>query len=127
MTHVHELVLSRRDGEALARLAAGRERAALSELMMDARFVADEALPEDCIALGTRVTYAEGGGSATRSVTLVAPAEADAAAGRISVLSPIGLALIGRRRGALTDAHLPNGRRLRLRVLEAAAPVAAFS
>lgn len=127
MTYVHELVFSHRDGEALARLAAFREHAALSELMLDARFVADEALPEDCIALGTRVTYDEGGGSAARSVTLVAPADADAAAGRISVLSPIGLALIGRRRGALTDAHLPNGRRLRLRVLEAAAPVAAFS
>ena len=118
MTHVHELVFSHRDGEALARLAAGREHAALSELMLDARFVADEALPEDCIALGTRVTYAEGGGSATRSVTLVAPGDADPAAGRISVLSPIGLALIGRRPGALSEAHLPNGRRLRLRVLE---------
>lgn len=118
MTHVHELVFSHRDGEALARLAAGREHAALCDLMLDARFVADGALPEDRIALGTRVTYAEDGGNAIRSVTLVAPADADASAGRISVLSPIGLALIGRRHGALTDAHLPNGRRLRLRVLE---------
>ena len=127
MAYVHDLVISNRDGEALARLAAGREREALAELMLEARFVAEEALPEDCIALGSRVTYAEVGGSATRSVTLVAPADADAAAGRISVLSPIGLALIGRRRGALTDASLPNGRRLRLRVLESAAPVAALS
>jgi regulator of nucleoside diphosphate kinase len=53
-------------------------------------------------------------------VTLVEPAAADAAAGRISVLSPIGLALIGRRRGAVSDALLPNGRRLTLRVLDAA-------
>jgi regulator of nucleoside diphosphate kinase len=127
MAYVHDLVISNRDGEALARLAAGREREALADLMLDARFVADEALPEDCIGLGSRVTYVEDGGSAARSVTLVAPAEADAAAGRISVLSPIGLALIGRRRGALSDAHLPNGRRLRLRVLETAAPVAAVS
>ena len=127
MAYVHDLVISNRDGEALARLAAGREREALADLMLDARFVADAALPEDRIGLGSRVTYAEDGGSALRSITLVAPADADAAAGRISVLSPIGLALIGRRRGALTDAHLPNGRRLRLRVLETAAPVAAVS
>jgi regulator of nucleoside diphosphate kinase len=127
MAYVNDLVISNRDGEALARLAAGREREALADLMLDARFVADEALPGDRIGLGSRVTYAEDGGSARRSVTLVAPPDADAAAGRISVLSPIGLALIGRRRGALSDAHLPNGRRLRLRVLEAAAPVAAVS
>ena len=127
MAYVHDLVISNRDGEALARLAAGGERGALADLMLDSRFVADEALPPDRMALGTRVTYAEDPGSAMRTVTLVAPADADAAAGRISVLSPIGLALIGRRRGALTDAHLPNGRHLRLRVLEAAAPVAAVS
>lgn len=117
MAYVHDLVISNRDGEALARLAAGRERAALAELMLDARFVEEEALPEDCIGLGSRVTYAEDGG-ATRSVTLVSPDEADAMAGRISVLSPIGLALIGRRRGALSDADLPNGRRIRLQVLQ---------
>ena len=127
MAYVHDLVISNRDGEALARFAAGREREALAELMLDARFVAEEALPEDCIGLGSPVTYAEDGGGATRSVTLVEPAEADASAGRISVLSPIGLALLGRRRGALSDAHLPNGRRLRLRVLDSAAPVAAVS
>jgi regulator of nucleoside diphosphate kinase len=125
MAYVHELVFSHRDREALARLAAGRERDALAQLMLDARFVPDEARPDDCIGLGSRVAYAEERGDAIRMVTLVAPAEADAAAGRISVLSPIGLALIGRRQGALTEARLPNGRRLRLRVLEAAAPVAA--
>jgi regulator of nucleoside diphosphate kinase len=121
MTHVHELVLSHRDGEALARLAAGQEHAALAELMLDARFVADEALPAGCAGLGSRVTYAEErGGGAARSITLVCPEDADVTAGRISVLSPIGLALVGRRRGAVTQALLPNGRRLTLRVLECA-------
>lgn len=130
MAYVHDLVFSNRDGEALARLVAEHGRGAfdpsateaLAELMMDARFVADDALPDGCVALGSRVAYTEEGGDTARRVTLVAPADADAAAGRISVLSPIGLALIGRGRGALTEAHLPNGRRLRLRVLETAAP-----
>jgi regulator of nucleoside diphosphate kinase len=134
MTYVNERVFSNRDAGALARLLASHRRAhafdddasdVLADLMMDARFVADDALPDDCIGLGSRVAYAEERGDTVRMVTLVAPNEADPAAGRISVLSPVGLALIGRRHGALTEARLPNGRRLRLRVLEAAAPVPA--
>lgn len=133
MAHVHELIFSTRDAEALARLLAEHRRAnafeadasdALAELMMDARFVADDALPEGTVALGSRVGYA-GEGGARRAVIVVEPAEADPAAGRISVLSPIGLALVGRRRGMLTEARLPNGRTLGLRLLEVSAPLAA--
>jgi len=132
MAHVHELIFCNRDAEALARLLAEHRRAdafvadasdALAELTMDARFVADDALPEGTVALGSRVTYADAG--ATRSVVVVEPADADPAAGRISVLSPIGLALIGRRRGTLSEARLPNGRTLGLRLLEVSAPLAA--
>ncbi|HEX7054309.1 MAG TPA: GreA/GreB family elongation factor [Burkholderiales bacterium] len=116
MAHDLELIFCNRDAAALARLRSD----ALSELLMDARLVADDALPEDCVALGSRVTYREEGDAAPRTVTLVTPEAADAAAGRISVLSPIGLALIGRRRGASSEARLPNGRRVALRVLDTA-------
>lgn len=129
MAHVQDLMFSRRDAEALARLLANHRRVnpfeadgsdALADLMLEARFVSEEAFPADRIGLHSTVTYAPDGDSVHRTVTLVEPAAADAAAGRISVLSPIGLALIGRRRGAVSDALLPNGRRLTLRVLDAA-------
>src|SRR5690349_2847893 len=129
MAHVHDIVFSNRDAEALARLLVNHRRAhpfeadgsdALADLMLDARFVADEVMPAGYAGLHSRVTYAEERGAPLRTVVLVAPEEADAAIGRVSVLTPIGLALIGRRRGALTDAALPNGRTLRLRVLDAA-------
>jgi regulator of nucleoside diphosphate kinase len=49
---------------------------------------------------------------------LVHPVEADAAAGRISVLSPVGRALIGRAAGSLVDVDLPGTAPLTLRVLD---------
>jgi len=51
-------------------------------------------------------------------VVLVHPIESDAAAGRVSVLSPVGLALLGRRPGARVAAELPGDRRLALRILD---------
>lgn len=129
MAYVHDVTFSNRDAEAIARLLANHSRAnvfasdasdELADLMLDARFVPDEALPPDYAGLHSRVTYAEERGAPLRTVVLAMPEGADAAMGRISVLSPVGLALIGRRRGSLTEAALPNGRRLRLRVLDVA-------
>jgi regulator of nucleoside diphosphate kinase len=135
MAHVHDIVFSNRDAEALARLLANHRRArpfeadasdALADLMLEARFVADEAMPAGYAGLLSRVTYAEERGAPLRTVVLVAPEDADAGMGRVSVLTPVGLALIGRRGGALTEAVLPSGRKLRLRVLDAAPPRAAL-
>jgi regulator of nucleoside diphosphate kinase len=129
MAYVPDIVFSNSDAEALARLLANHRRArpfeadggdALADLMLDARFVADEAMPDGHVGLHSRVTYAEERGAPLRTVVLVAPEDADPGMGRVSVLTPIGLALIGRPRGALTEARLPNGRTLRLRVLDTA-------
>jgi transcription elongation GreA/GreB family factor len=40
------------------------------------------------------------------------------AEGRVSVLSPAGRALLGRRRGALSSLDVPGGRSLAIRILE---------
>jgi regulator of nucleoside diphosphate kinase len=123
----HELLISNRDAEAIAALLLTHRRTdrlgpdgsdRLADLMMDARLVAAEQLPADRAALGSTVTYAEQPTGARRSVTLVAPEDADAARGRISVLSPVGLALIGRRRGDTVLADMPNGRELELHIVE---------
>jgi regulator of nucleoside diphosphate kinase len=50
---------------------------------------------------------------------LAYPEAADAASGRISVLSPVGLALIGRKRGDALDVALPNRRLLEIQILRA--------
>jgi regulator of nucleoside diphosphate kinase len=53
-----------------------------------------------------------------RAVTLAYPQNADPAQGRISVLSPIGLALIGGKRGSVVMSAIPNGRQLGVRILD---------
>jgi transcription elongation factor GreA len=55
---------------------------------------------------------------------LVGALEADPDAGRISVVSPLGKAIVGLRRGQLVDVDTPVGRR-RFQVLEVEPPPAA--
>ena len=123
----HELFISARDAEGLAAMLGTHRRARpfesdasdeLTDLLMQARLVPAEKLPADRVAMNSTVTYVEEHAGAQRKVTLVYPREADPARGRISVLSPIGLALIGRRRGETLHALLPGPRRLEIRVLD---------
>jgi regulator of nucleoside diphosphate kinase len=48
----------------------------------------------DMITMNSRVTYVEEPGGEHRTVTLVHPRKANALEGRISVLSPVGRALL---------------------------------
>jgi regulator of nucleoside diphosphate kinase len=126
MAVTHELLVSATDAEALALMLGDRRRNhaleaaaadALVELLSEARLVPDEALPGDRVAMNSRIGYEELPGGARRSVTLVFPGDSDPARGRVSVLSPIGLALLGRAPGAVVEPPLPDGRRLRVRIL----------
>ncbi|MDX8531636.1 nucleoside diphosphate kinase regulator [Mesorhizobium sp. VK25A] len=63
-----------------------------------ARIATDAAMPADVVRMGSTVTLQDPEGS-TQTVTLVYPSEADIAERRISVLTPLGTALIGSRAG----------------------------
>lgn len=52
-------------------------------------------LPDDVVTLDSFVTYQDAENGSIRTVQLVLPAKADVAAMRVSVISPIGAALIG--------------------------------
>ncbi len=60
------------------------------------------AVPERSVQMGSMVDYTTADGKARR-VQLVYPAEADIAAGRISVLTPVGTALLGLSVGQSID------------------------
>ena len=129
MDKYYELILSSADAEVLGLMLGERRRQfaleaaaadALSELVVEARLVPDHELPADRVAMNSKVTYREEPDGRGRSVILVHPIEADAAAGRISVLSPIGLALLGRGVGSLVDVEVPGGKRFTIRILDAA-------
>lgn len=128
MAITEEIVVSARDAEVLALMLGERRRqseleadaaAALARLLCEARLLPHEKLPAERVAMNSAVTYAEEPGGVRRSVVLVHPIESAPALGRISVLSPIGLALLGRAPGALVDAALPGERVVTLRILRA--------
>jgi regulator of nucleoside diphosphate kinase len=72
----------------------------LSELDR-ARIVADNAVPRDVVRMGSVVEFESAGGR--KRVTLGVPPEADIAAGKVSVLTPVGAALIGLAKGQSID------------------------
>lgn len=128
MNSFHELLMSARDAEALATIVGNREIAngaehaaagALADIVLEARLVPDGELPANRVAMNSRVTYREADG-AHRTVHLVHPKDADPARLRISVLSPVGRALLGRRRGSTITAALPGGRGVTLHIVDVA-------
>jgi regulator of nucleoside diphosphate kinase len=82
-----------------------------------ARIVAPDHAPADVVMMNSEVVYEDCETSATRTVRVVYPKDADAVQGRISVLAPIGSALLGLRVGQSITWRVPNGTK-RLRVVE---------
>ncbi|HYG67633.1 MAG TPA: nucleoside diphosphate kinase regulator [Anaeromyxobacteraceae bacterium] len=81
-----------------------------------------EPLPPDVVTMDSRVVFEDGRTGNVREVTLVYPGGADASAGRVSVLAPIGAALLGLRAGDTIEWPLPQGRTARIRILSVAQP-----
>ncbi|MFA5493622.1 MAG: nucleoside diphosphate kinase regulator [Porticoccaceae bacterium] len=82
-----------------------------------AEIVPDHLLPADTVAMGSTVTFRDRDNGAETTVTLVFPREANVDQMRISVLSPVGSALIGLRIGGAIDWPMPGGRQRRLEVV----------
>ncbi|HEY0918247.1 nucleoside diphosphate kinase regulator [Devosia sp.] len=80
----------------------------LLEEIERARVVPENKLPPEIVRMGSTVTYRPDNGE-ERTVTLVYPAEADISANRISVLTPIGTALIGLAKGQSITWTARNG------------------
>jgi regulator of nucleoside diphosphate kinase len=60
-----------------------------------ATVVPDDALPRGVVTVGSRVQFEDRDTGIVHSVTLCWPADEDSAAHRLSVLTPVGAALIG--------------------------------
>lgn len=121
------ITLSETDYERLTGLAAAIEEhdPEASETMaveLDrARVVGDGKLADTIVRMGSTLTYTADDGAA-KTVTLVYPADADIAEGRIAVTTPVGTALIGLKKGQSIDWAARNGQTHRLTVLEVKQP-----
>ncbi len=95
--------------------------AALAALLDDADLVASRDVPPDVITMYSRVTLEEADTGQRRTLCVCYPPDADPAQGFVSVLSPIGAALLGRRIGDVIEPVTPGSagsQMTRLRIVE---------
>lgn len=79
--------------------------------------VPTDEVPPDVVTMLSRVAVVDTAMARQREITVVYPAEADAAAGRVSVLDPLGTALFGASLGETIECETAEGR-CRLRIEE---------
>jgi regulator of nucleoside diphosphate kinase len=93
------------EAETLTDLALSVERRmpAVSALLLReaerARLHSAKDIPADVVTMGSLVEFLDDHNGSARTVRLVYPSEADISEGRISILTPVGAALIGLRAG----------------------------
>jgi regulator of nucleoside diphosphate kinase len=95
-----------------------RDKEHLAELEQElqrAEIVSSQEIPGDVITMNSTVRLKDLDTNRELIYTLVFPADADAGQNKISVLAPIGTALIGYRVGDIITWEVPAGRR-RLKV-----------
>ena len=110
----------RRLGAALDNIhAAGTERRdylhALEAVLEDAQGIDPTEVPEDVVTMNATVEIRDLDIEERETYTVVYPERADISLNRISVLAPIGTAVLGCRVGDVVEVRVPSGRR-RIRV-----------
>jgi regulator of nucleoside diphosphate kinase len=111
----------------LARAAADRmpeAASALDDELGRAVVLAPGRAPERIVRMGSEVEFRDDGSGKMQVLTLVYPEDADIAKGRISVLTPVGTALIGLHPGASITWRTRGGALRRLTVIQVRQPVA---
>lgn len=81
----------------------------LASELRKAKLVANEELPEDVVRLNSLVTIRDEKIKKVMQLRLVTPDKADIKERKISVLSPVGTALIGYRKGNRVSWQVPAG------------------
>lgn len=97
------------DGERVTDSARSPERQSMEDLLAISELVAGAQVAPNVITMYSQVLLAASDHSEPYKLTLCYPEDAEPAAGFISVLSPVGLALLGLRVGSIARWRMPNG------------------
>jgi regulator of nucleoside diphosphate kinase len=89
----------------------------LDQKLASARVINSREVPSDVVTMNSRVRYAHTNGANEKVVSLVYPAQASPADGLVSVLSPLGISLLGRKQGETSDVG-PRPSSVRVRIAE---------
>ena len=87
----------------------------LQRILEHSRVIDPDVLPKDRVCLLSRVVFTNLSTNTRMEFEIVSPHEMDLEAGKISLKSPIGAALMGKSVGEIVEAQVPSGT-LRLRI-----------
>lgn len=108
------IYITERDWERLERMVSGAGKApniaTLRNELDQATVVPSEKIPSDVVTMNSRVSFQELDTGEKSEITLVYPSDADINRRRISILAPVGAALIGLRVGDEIEWPLPSGK-----------------
>jgi regulator of nucleoside diphosphate kinase len=116
------LLMSRLDVERIEALlelpiAEGIDTSALEAELERAEVVEPGQMPDDVITMNTTARFRDETNGEEHELTLVYPRDADGSPDKVSILAPIGSALLGLHVGDSIEWPLPGGRTARLQVL----------
>ena len=87
----------------------------LQKVLEHSRVINPEFLPKDRVSLLSKVEFTNLSTNTRMTFEIVSPHEMNFEAGKISLNSPIGAALMGKKVGEIAEAKVPSGT-LRLRI-----------
>ena len=99
------------DSARLDRRVPSENLDALARELSRATIVESSELPGDVVAMYSTVWFRDSDSGEIEKYTLVYPSDADVTRDRISVLAPVGTALLGYREGDTVQWRVPSGKR----------------
>ena len=87
----------------------------LQKVLEHSRVIDPDLLPKDRVSLLSKVEFTNLATNTRMKFEIVSPHEMDLEAGKISLKSPIGAALMGKKVGEIAEAQVPSGT-LRLKI-----------
>ncbi|MEX2150494.1 MAG: nucleoside diphosphate kinase regulator [Steroidobacteraceae bacterium] len=121
MDSLPQIYLTQNDLDQLLKLVEsqpGKRFEKLESELVRANVVSREQIPRDVVTMNSRVIFENETTHERREITLVYPGSADIDAGKVSVLVPVGTALLGLRAGQSIDWELPGGEKQCYRIVE---------
>ncbi|MBK6596598.1 MAG: nucleoside diphosphate kinase regulator [Proteobacteria bacterium] len=119
-----EITMSRLDAERLERLLEGMRNkgfpgsAELEEEIARAKIVEPSQVPPTVVTMNSTVRFKVESSGTEFSLTLVYPKDVAGSSDRISVLAPVGSALLGLKEGDEITWPAPGGKVLNVRIIE---------
>lgn len=94
---------------ALVSQVDGQWAEALEEELSRANVISQREIPNDVVTMNSRVRFIDETSGQESEITLVFPQDANLSEGRISILAPVGIALLGLSVGQTIDWKMPSG------------------